>query len=491
MTPADAIDRMACDNLKRPSELGIRISPEFEQTVMHGLTLHAADRCQSMDNLLKSISREAPGNTEHTDTADADATLFADQTYILSQTTETIQPEIYSPDNWDNRKVPQKAKKKNFLIPAILGGVVFIATAFFIIWNVIGNGDKKVDTSGDYYVTGCKESLKLHKTEDVDSKVLTKLNNKEKVGLIERTENDFWKVYVEAEDLVGYLDYHYLTNERDAAMEPIDKYVNVKSDEQLTILSTSEENATSIGILNRANQVTVLAMPGDTYAYIYAPDANAYGYVDRKKLSEKEPTEEKGSSEDNDNKATEQPQDTGTPPSEKTDVSGSISVQQNIYEPILDIAPDFEVLIKNVDSGLNVRSQPTHNSELVCTINDKTNLLYYGEWAYGLGSDNKTHIWCKVYNISTPGWVRSDYVMRLELYYHKNTSSSLNLRAMPQHNSNLVISVSDNRPLYFYGEVKQGYGSDGVIHDWYKVYLGDGITGWARSDLLAEGNQYG
>lgn len=52
-TPADAIDRMAYDSLKRPSELGVRISPEFENAIMCGLALHAKDRCQSMDELLR------------------------------------------------------------------------------------------------------------------------------------------------------------------------------------------------------------------------------------------------------------------------------------------------------------------------------------------------------------------------------------------------------------------------------------------------------
>ena len=57
-----------------------------------------------------------------------------------------------------------------------------------------GNDSEEIETFGDYYVTGCKEVLKLRETEDEDSKILTKLDNGEKVSLVERTENDSWKV---------------------------------------------------------------------------------------------------------------------------------------------------------------------------------------------------------------------------------------------------------------------------------------------------------
>ena len=80
-TPADAIDRMAYDSLKRPSELGVRISPEFENAIMCGLALHAKDRCQSMDELLRLMQGSTPETTGN-EAEDSDATMFADQTYF-------------------------------------------------------------------------------------------------------------------------------------------------------------------------------------------------------------------------------------------------------------------------------------------------------------------------------------------------------------------------------------------------------------------------
>lgn len=68
----------------------------------------------------------------------------------------------------------------------------------------------------------------------------------------------------------------------------------------------------------------------------------------------------------------------------------------------------------------------------------------------------------------------------------KNISADLNVREYPRHKSNLVAVVSNGQSMEFYGEVGQGYGSDEVVHDWYKIYLENGITGWVRSDLVTE-----
>lgn len=66
----------------------------------------------------------------------------------------------------------------------------------------------------------------------------------------------------------------------------------------------------------------------------------------------------------------------------------------------------------------------------------------------------------------------------------KNVSSDLNLRELPQHDSNLNGTVSDDTPLKYYGETGQGLGSDGIMHDWYKVYVDENLQGWVRSDLV-------
>ncbi|MCQ2501342.1 MAG: hypothetical protein MJ117_08365, partial [Lachnospiraceae bacterium] len=61
----------------------------------------------------------------------------------------------------------------------------------------------------------------------------------------------------------------------------------------------------------------------------------------------------------------------------------------------------------------------------------------------------------------------------------------INVRALSDHNSGLVCEINDvNTNLYYYNEVGQGYGSDGQLHYWYKIYLDNGLEGWVRSDLV-------
>lgn len=51
--PLDAVDRLAEDTLKKPSELGAAISPRLESVLMYGLALRKKDRCKDMTELVR------------------------------------------------------------------------------------------------------------------------------------------------------------------------------------------------------------------------------------------------------------------------------------------------------------------------------------------------------------------------------------------------------------------------------------------------------
>lgn len=203
------------------------------------------------------------------------------------------QPYPNSPVGEGLSKKPEKNK---FMLPIIIGGFIFVliivVVILVLVWKFVLNGGDDVETIGDYYVTGCKEVMKVRKEEDKDSKVLAKLDNGEKVSLIEKGEGNYWKVYIEAEEVTGYIDHHYLTNKSDAVMEPDTRYVNIKKEDSLSILSTPDTDGASLGVVKRGDEVTVLAKPDDTYSYIYAADESAYGYVESSKLSEDEVKDE-------------------------------------------------------------------------------------------------------------------------------------------------------------------------------------------------------
>lgn len=147
--------------------------------------------------------------------------------------------------------------------------------------------ENKVDTIGDYYVTGCKDVVKVRENPDEESDVLTKLSNGEKISLIEKEEDEYWKIYIKSEDVIGYMPNYYLTNDKDAVAEPVTKYVNIKEGKTATIRSLPKEDAAAVGILERGQKVTLMADMSGDFDYIYAGNSKTYGYVESSKLSSK------------------------------------------------------------------------------------------------------------------------------------------------------------------------------------------------------------
>ena len=164
---------------------------------------------------------------------------------------------------------------------------------------------------------------------------------------------------------------------------------------------------------------------------------------------------------------------------------------------------------------VNVRAEPRHDSALVYTYNPapyqkSSGLVFKARSAYGYGSANVLHQWYFVGAASDSkhdGWVRADLVRRpasyngpCHIYFDGNDSSrricvlndpqkGMNVRSKPDHESELVDTIFGGTKLYFYDEISQGYGSDGIMHDWYRVeWQVSGTTeekaGWVRSDLV-------
>lgn len=154
-------------------------------------------------------------------------------------------------------------------------------------------------------------------------------------------------------------------------------------------------------------------------------------------------------------------------------------------------------LQKAVSGTLNIRSIPDHEGQLVGTVtNDQEVLLFNGKFEHGYGSDGAIHDWCYITTESgISGWVREDLVtadgksvksaMGILQYYRKEVEGTLNIRSEPKHDSELVGTVeSQYEPLKFYGEIGTGMGSDGQMHEWYKITTEEGVTGWVRSDYI-------
>ena len=91
--PPEAVERLANDKLKRPSEMGIAVSPQFENTLLYGLEVFSSNRCRSMNELLR-LFREAP----------------------------EVKP-------FPQSSVPQKTKKITLAVTAVIATVIVLAVA--------------------------------------------------------------------------------------------------------------------------------------------------------------------------------------------------------------------------------------------------------------------------------------------------------------------------------------------------------------------------
>ena len=56
VTPDEANDRLHCDELKTPSQLGINVAPSFEAALMKGMSVLQQDRYQTVDELLEALT---------------------------------------------------------------------------------------------------------------------------------------------------------------------------------------------------------------------------------------------------------------------------------------------------------------------------------------------------------------------------------------------------------------------------------------------------
>ena len=57
VTPPEATDRIVQDTLRKPSDLGVLLPKQFENTLMKGLSIRAGDRYQSMEELLEDLGQ--------------------------------------------------------------------------------------------------------------------------------------------------------------------------------------------------------------------------------------------------------------------------------------------------------------------------------------------------------------------------------------------------------------------------------------------------
>lgn len=140
-----------------------------------------------------------------------------------------------------------------------------------------------------YYVTGVADTIKVRADATANGKVLTKLENGNTVTVEDKNSDPYWKIYIEAEEITGYIDRHYLTTEAAAVTDPTTYYV-VNTPAYLSVVDSTSSDYKELERMNNGSTLTVLAKPAGDFWYVYANGSKIYGYVLSSYLSTTAPT---------------------------------------------------------------------------------------------------------------------------------------------------------------------------------------------------------
>lgn len=114
ITPDDATQRVYSDELKKPSELGVKISPAVEAVLLKGMSVFQRERYKSMDELINAFTnalqnRQTPATTAKTQQTNIGKAASAPQTPVQQKVVPSQQK---TPPPQKVSQVPNPQQKK-------------------------------------------------------------------------------------------------------------------------------------------------------------------------------------------------------------------------------------------------------------------------------------------------------------------------------------------------------------------------------------------
>ena len=142
-TPPDSLDRAIEDELKKPSELGVKIPENLENTLMKGLALRQHDRLQSMSELIAAVEgngapKAQPGSAapEKSDSTAAAAVEYEDPQRTVSAVENDVAVEQTAKTDTQEKKAktdtPKEKKKLGKRLPIIICAVAVVLAAAIV-----------------------------------------------------------------------------------------------------------------------------------------------------------------------------------------------------------------------------------------------------------------------------------------------------------------------------------------------------------------------
>ena len=191
-TPPDALDRAINDELKKPSELGVKLSPHIEAVLLNGMAIHFQNRIQNMYELMEMLiqATEQDGAEIKKQTSNSDYNPKENHFTIIDEVkiqrkkakdenlstklAETLTYDNYSKENLTNINIQssETKKKKLFLkiiVSAILLTAAVISLAFvFTIIKHFSTNDANVSSNASKHNQLVSTNEENNKTTSVN-----------------------------------------------------------------------------------------------------------------------------------------------------------------------------------------------------------------------------------------------------------------------------------------------------------------------------------
>lgn len=182
ITPVDSLERCQQDTLKKPSELGVKISSVLEQVLMYGMAIYPDNRCKSMNELIKITEsalrnekvklRDSENNSTQNDinsTRSADdkyKTVFADSEYEAVRVQKNDSESLHqSPID----KGSADSKKNHSVMIVVLITLVLISAGGMIGFMLLNHSSSNEDSKSNSNETVTSQETTTEKEDESES----------------------------------------------------------------------------------------------------------------------------------------------------------------------------------------------------------------------------------------------------------------------------------------------------------------------------------
>lgn len=236
--PENALDRMIKDEIRPPSELGIRITKQHEYVLMFGLEVYHENRCHNMMQLYNLILEAINNSNEisiEDSVLDENKTCYADDDLSYSENIYDDSKDV--DDNIEtNHQKSRRTKRVSLIIVSLVLISAIIGVIFFIITK---NSVMTIDKANEAYWNALKD-------EEDDIEKFEKENNVNGVSIYDFYGTDIPDVLYLTNEVVDdeYIPYlHFLTADNKEVIKDRSSFFNYQVGKKETLFTIDSDDS--------------------------------------------------------------------------------------------------------------------------------------------------------------------------------------------------------------------------------------------------------